>query len=64
MNFIQSHWMEILLIGGAVWAAAVNALPAPLPGGNAYYAWFYAFAHALKLNLGESVSAARIAKEK
>lgn len=64
MTFIQSHWMEILLIAGAVWGAAVNALPQPIAGGNRFYAWFYSFAHLLKLNLGESVSAAKIAKTK
>lgn len=61
MKFICEHWEAILLIGGAIWMAVVNALPAPLPDGNRFYAFFYAFAHGLKLNIGESVSAAKMA---
>lgn len=64
MEFINSHLPEILLIAGVVWAAAVNALPTPVPGGNSFYAWFYAFAHLLKLNLGESAAAAKVARLK
>lgn len=60
-TFITTHWEAILLIGGTVWMAAVNALPTPIRGGNRFYAFFYAFAHGLKLNIGESVSAAKLA---
>jgi len=47
MNFLAAHSVLFTVFAGAVFVAAVHALPAPTEKSTPFYTWFYKFANAL-----------------
>jgi hypothetical protein len=48
---VQHHQVLYTLGGYYVFSAAVGAMPAPMPNGNAFYSWVFHFLQTLGANL-------------